>query len=102
MAGALPLYGTCVAFSPLMLLNHSATKCAVAPVPEDANVYLPGFAFTWAMNSGAVFAGNDGWLDSTYGDIATFATAASSRSGSYGAFCSKGLIETGPDDPASK
>jgi hypothetical protein len=51
MAGALPLYGTWVAVMPTEALKDSATRCAVAPVPDDAKVYLPGLALSIATNS---------------------------------------------------
>ena len=57
IAGALPLYGTCRALMPACELNSSATRCAVAPVPDEAKVYLSGFAFASAMNSFALLAG---------------------------------------------
>ena len=67
IAGALPLYGTCRALMPACELNSSATRCAVAPVPEDAKVYLSGFAFSSAMNSFALFAGKPAAATSAYG-----------------------------------
>ena len=56
--------------------------CAVAPVPEDAKVYLPGFARTSARNSFAFDAGKLGATTSANGAVAIRLTGARSLSGS--------------------
>jgi hypothetical protein len=63
-------------------LKSSVMRCADAPVPEDENVYLSGFARRWAMNSFAFVAGNDGCVTSANGTSATRLIGAKSLSGS--------------------
>ena len=66
IAGAVPLYGMWRALMPALELKSSAKRCAVAPVPDEENVYLSGFARSSAMNSRASLAGNEGFVTSTY------------------------------------
>ena len=42
-----------------MRLNSSPERCVDVPVPDEANVILPGFALAWAMNSGTDLAGEE-------------------------------------------
>ena len=56
--------------------------CAVAPVPEEAKVYLPGFARTSARNSFAFEAGKFAGTTSANGAAAIRLTGARSLSGS--------------------
>src|SRR2546426_6570031 len=86
IAGALPLYGTCRGWICAIELKSSVNRCAVAPVPDEEKVYLPGFAFTSAMNSFALFAGKAGCVTSAKGVAATRLIGARSLSGSQGAF----------------
>src|SRR5260221_14236033 len=97
-AGGVPLYGIWRACSPAIELNSSVNKWAVAPGPEEENVYLPGFALTSAMNSLALFAGNDGFTTSANGVAATRLIGAKSLRGPKGTFCRFGMIERGPLD----
>src|SRR5258706_8483482 len=101
IAAAVPLYGTCTAFNCAIELNSSANRWAVAPVPEEENVYLPGFARTRAMNSFAFDAGKDGCTTSANGTALVRLTGARSVRGSYGVFCRFGMIEIGPLEAAS-
>src|SRR2546430_11397418 len=71
IACALPLYGTWRAWICAIELKSSVNRCAVAPVPDEEKVYLPGFAFTSAMNSFALFAGKAGCVTSAKGVAAT-------------------------------
>src|SRR3977135_1166909 len=100
-AGAVPLYGTWRAVMSAIELNSSVIRCAVAPVPEEENAYLSGFARTCAMNSLAFDAGNEGCVTSAKGAAAIRLTAAKSFSGSEGCFCTLGMIEIGPLEEAS-
>ena len=82
-AGAVPLYGTCRApRMPAIELKSSVKRCAVAPVPEEENVYFAGSALISAMNSFASLAGNEGCTTSANGVAATRLTGARSFSGS--------------------
>ena len=47
-----------------MELKSSATRCAVAPVPEEEKAYLSGFARNSATNSFALDAGKFGRVTS--------------------------------------
>ena len=67
---------------PAMWLKSSAIRCAVAPVPEDENEYLSGFAFRSATNSLALFAGKSGRVTSANELVQVTATGARSFSGS--------------------
>ncbi|MOA34344.1 hypothetical protein D3C78_1557130 [compost metagenome] len=42
-AGPLPLYGTCIMSTPVWLLNISAARWLVLPLPADAKLSLPGW-----------------------------------------------------------
>src|SRR5262249_4680539 len=101
IAGTVPLYGTWRALSCAIELKSSVKRCAVAPVPEDENVYLSGFARTSATNSFAFAAGKDGFTTSANGVLPIRLIGARSLSGSYGVFCSTGMIEIGPLEAAS-
>src|SRR5438477_9063803 len=46
-----PLYGTCVAWTPAMVLSSSPERCDEVPVPVDEKKYFPGFALSSATNS---------------------------------------------------
>src|SRR5262249_38828039 len=59
-AGVEPRYGTCTRLTPAMNLNSSPATCCGPPMPAEAMLILPGLALAYAMNSGTVFAGNDG------------------------------------------
>src|ERR1051325_2081737 len=100
-AGALPLYGTTLDWTCAIAVKSSATRGGVAPGPEVAKVYLPGFALSRATNSFAFAAGKEGCVTSANGVTATMLTGAKSLSGSYGIFCRFGMIESGPLEAAS-
>src|SRR5450759_1652530 len=44
--GAEPLYGICVIFRPVIILNNSPDRWIEVPLPEDAMLILSGLAFT--------------------------------------------------------
>jgi hypothetical protein len=54
IAGAAPLYGTCVMSTFAMALNSSPPKCAGEPMPADEKVSLPGCLFASATRSATV------------------------------------------------
>src|ERR671931_2427717 len=81
IAGAVPLYGTCrTPLMPAIELKSSVKRCAVAPVPDEENVYFPGSALIIAMNPFALAAGHDGFTTSAKGVAATRLTGARSLS----------------------
>ena len=43
--GPAPLYGTCVILMPVINMNNSPDRCTDVPLPEEARMTLPGFAF---------------------------------------------------------
>ena len=49
-----PLYGTCVKRTPAVFWNFSPVRCATVPVPGDAKLTSPGFAFAAATRSASV------------------------------------------------
>jgi hypothetical protein len=49
IAGALPLHGMCTACNCARTSNDSVIRCAVAPVPDQAKLYLPRLARTSAI-----------------------------------------------------
>ncbi len=52
---------------PVSCLNISPARWIVVPEPDEAMLYLPGFAFKSAISSGTVFAGTLGWTTSMLG-----------------------------------
>src|SRR4029079_7266367 len=85
-AGLLPLYGTCVISTPVIVLNSSPDRWIDVPLPDDAKLSLPGFAFAYAISSCTDLNGNDGLTTSTFGTPATRITGAKSLTWSYGIF----------------
>ena len=59
-AGPVPLYGTCVIFTPESALNSSNAMCVELPTPAEALFNAPGFALAMASRSFTDFAGSDG------------------------------------------
>src|SRR5512139_134503 len=59
MAGPEPLYGTWTIFTPASDWKDSPSMWLMLPIPELANVYLPGFSLRILMNSVRFFAGNE-------------------------------------------
>src|SRR5262245_18762969 len=78
-AGAPPRYGTWTRFRPAMMLNSSPAKCGWVPMPGDAMLILPGLALAYAINSGTVLAGTDGFTSIRLGNRTMPATGAMSR-----------------------
>ena len=66
--------------TPVIILNSSPdTWFDGAPFPPDAIASLPGLALAWAMSSGMVFAGTDGFTSTAFGSWPSAATGAMSR-----------------------
>ena len=65
--------------TPVMSLNSSPANRGELPLPADAMLILPGLALAYAMNSGTVLAGNEGWTSMTRCVRAIPATGAMSR-----------------------
>ena len=70
----------CTILTPVSILNISADMWIEVPLPEDAKLILPGFAFASAMNSATDLAGTEGFTIITFGTSATIAAGARSRS----------------------
>src|SRR5207249_1399542 len=60
-AGADPRYGTWTRLTPVFSLNNSPVRWTFVPLPADAKLSLPGLALAYAMNSGTVVAGTEGF-----------------------------------------
>src|SRR5262249_34490521 len=84
MAPPVPLYGTCVSWTPAMLMNISPARCDAEPGPEDAMLISRGLLFASAMKSCTVLTGNEFVTVTAYGCVDVTVIAARSRSGSYG------------------
>ncbi len=69
---------------PAIILNISPAICGAVPGPGDARLSLPGLALACAMNSGTVFAGNDGGTSMKRASRLMLATGAMSRTKSNG------------------
>ena len=70
IAGPVPLYGTCVAFTPAAALKSSHERWREVPLPAEPQLSLPGLALAQAMSSGKVLAGTRFAATSTSGKIA--------------------------------
>src|SRR6218665_456646 len=68
-AGALPLYGMCVIFTPAIEANSSAARWVDWPLPDDAKLSTPGLALASAMSSVTSFAGRPGGAPVTGGPL---------------------------------
>ena len=67
--------------------------CGVVPIPADAKLSFPGFAFAYAISSPTLFTGSPGFAASTSGEEPTMETARRSLITSYGtASCRTGLM----------
>ena len=85
-AWALPLYGTWIKSMPPMVLNVSAARCRIVPLPDDANGICPGFALPSAISSFTDFTGSEGCTTSINGLAATSVIGVKSLTVSYGSF----------------
>ncbi len=81
-AGPLPLYGTCTALMPVIMLNIAAPRWGSAPLPEDAKDSCSGLLFASATRSCTDFTGRPLVTTSSCGDSAKEASAARSLRGS--------------------
>ena len=77
-----PLYGTCTHFTPVMVMNSSPDRCEVEPLPAEAKVNSPGFAFDNAINSLIDFAGTEGCSATALKNFVIRHTGAKSFNGS--------------------
>ena len=64
---------------PVIILNNSPATCGGVPLPDDAIESLPGLALAYAMNSGTVLAGTDGFTTIMWGSRLMAAIGAMSR-----------------------
>ena len=69
-----------------MSLKSSAVRWGLVPMPGEANVSVPGFAFASAMRSFVVFAGTDGFTVRICDASTSSAIGVKSRAASYGSF----------------
>ena len=53
--------------------------CAGEPLPPEPIAILPGLALAWAMNSGTLFTGSDGFTCMSWGTRTMLAIGAVSR-----------------------
>src|SRR5512140_2915063 len=90
MAGPEPLYGTWIIFTPAYAWNDSPSMWLMLPMPEVANVYLPGLAFSSAINSVRFFALIDGPTESMFGIDAMLVIGANCSSVYCGLECAAG------------
>ncbi len=67
-----------------MLLNSSAERCGVEPLPAEAKLIAPGFSLASAISSCTFFAGTLLFTISTSGVVANSAIGAKSLAGSNG------------------
>jgi hypothetical protein len=82
MAGPVPRYGTCTSLTFAMLLNSSAARCGVLPLPEPAYITSPGRAFASEMSCVTEVAGSEGCTTSRLGESASRLTGSKSFTGS--------------------
>ena len=61
-AGALPLYGMCTIFTPVMALKSSPARWFEPPLPEDPKLSAPGLA----LASGVTVLNSPGTVDADY------------------------------------
>src|SRR5262249_18508968 len=59
--------GSCTRSTPVIILNSSPATCCEVPLPPEPMLILPGLALAYAMNSGTVLAGTDGWISIIWG-----------------------------------
>src|SRR5262244_1518354 len=64
---------------PAIIVNSSPNTWPGVPMPPDAMLSLAGLALAWAMSSGTVVAGTDGFTTMTLGTRVNPATGAISR-----------------------
>ena len=67
IASGVPLYGTCCTSMPVAILSFSRLKCVPLPMPAEAKLSLPGFAFAALTKSPSVFQPESGLVISTFG-----------------------------------
>src|SRR2546425_3820338 len=77
------LNGTWTMSAPLLDFRRYKPRCPAEPTPGDPKVYLPGLAFTAAMNSARLLKGNLGLTTRTKPPIPTCPTGSKSFSSSY-------------------
>ena len=63
---------------PVSILNSSPDMWIVEPLPEDAMLSLPGLALAYAISSGMVLIGSEGFTTTTLGKRIMPATGAMS------------------------
>jgi hypothetical protein len=72
--------------TPAVCLNNSVVRCAAAPIPDEPNEILPGFAFAYAISSLTSFTGRLLFAVMISGAIPTSDTGAKPLTGSNGSF----------------
>src|SRR6516164_3864214 len=68
-ASGWPRYGTPTRSTPAIILNSSPEIWGALPAPLGAMLILPGLARAYVINSGIVFAGNNGFTTMTDGEL---------------------------------
>ncbi len=69
----------CSILQPVIELKSSPDRCTEVPLPDEAQLILPGLALQYSMNSATVFAGKEGVTSITLGVRTSPATGAMSR-----------------------
>src|SRR5258706_10536201 len=90
IAGPEPLYGMWIIFTPEAPWKDSPSMWLMLPTPELAKEYLPGLAFTTAMNSFRFFAGKLGFAVRMFGIDAMLVIGMKSSSAYCGLGCAAG------------
>src|SRR6202171_5864853 len=79
IAGAAPLYGTCISLAPLESASSSIARCGMLPIPDDAMGIGFGLCLDCATRSVTLVAGFVGFTTSTSTLLTTSDTGAKSR-----------------------
>ena len=68
-AGAVPLYGMCCIFTPVIISSSSTPTCPTDPLPEEPYCTCPGRARASAIRPRMSFTGTEGCIATSSGDV---------------------------------
>ena len=77
-----PLYGTCSMLTPAICANRASARWLLVPIPAEAYVTFPGWAFAFSINRAIDLTPSDGGTTRTLGNSAATETGANEVSGS--------------------